>query len=150
MDYLNYTGFTNQPCRCGYHIVELAGKQAVIFQQLDAAKNTSITNVVEALATQVLQGPLRGTNPKTLRFFEYYPAKMLPLSEWLEVSFEIMLPMYRYNNFAARIARMFGVGDGPVAWVVDGPVWHPVGQNVQTILNAHVAPAAAVRSTQIA
>jgi hypothetical protein len=49
---------------------QLNGNQFVMLEQR-ARLQTSITNVIEALASQVLENDLRGEEPSTVRFFKY-------------------------------------------------------------------------------
>ena len=58
MKTLNYQGFTT-PCSCQHTICDLAGKQVVVFVQ-GPLTNTSITNLIEVLASRVLSADLVG------------------------------------------------------------------------------------------
>lgn len=77
---LHYQGFW-KPCACHYAITDLDGKPAVVFVQ-GPLTNTSITNMIEVLASLVLAKDLAGHRPDGVRFFEFYPPKLNPLRVW--------------------------------------------------------------------
>lgn len=119
---LRYQGFT-KPCACHYAIASLDGKPAVVFVQ-GPLTNTSITNMIEVLASLVLAKDLAGHQPDAVRFFEYYPPKLNPLRVWQEVTFTESYPLKKpAQGLLAKVISMVAGDAEPEAWAVDGPQW---------------------------
>ncbi len=132
---MEYTGFTNKTCFCRYQITEIDGQQIVIFEQ-SARIQTSITNVIEDLASQVLENDLRGTEPSEVRFFEYYPSHLRPLVDWQEVKFRDVDPVYKDIGLSEKIRALFGAKQSPERWSVEKPEWSPVSQKMKSQLQS--------------
>lgn len=125
MKVLEYVGFSNNVCKCQYAIGEEGGKTVVVFVQ-GPLTFTSITNMIEVLASRILCSDLAGTDPATVRFFEYYPPALKPLRVWQEVSFEEHNEVREEKGLVAKLLQVV-TGPGEVkAWTVDKPVWRAI------------------------
>ena len=121
MKTLQYQGFT-KPSTCQYGIGDLQGKKAVVFVQ-GPLTNTSITNMIEVLASRVLCDDLIGTHPRDVRFFEHYPRALQPLAEWQEVTFEEHVELDPKLGLVAKLLELVRGPSEPTAWAVDKPLW---------------------------
>jgi hypothetical protein len=133
---LTYPGFSNKACHCGFVLIPagtLPGeKSGVVFVQR-SLNQTSITNQIEVIASIALDSALRGQNPNTIRFFEYYPADLKPLVEWQEVTFSTTYGLYKNMGAFARLMRSIKHAE-PDFYEVETPGWHPVSRQLQAQL----------------
>lgn len=81
---LQHSGFAS-PSECAYGVFDVDGMKWVIFVELH--KGTSITNMIEHLATMVYNSDLSDVPPEQIRWFEYYTPKYQPIVDWQEVGF---------------------------------------------------------------
>lgn len=110
-----------------------AGRRFVVFQQTADRTKTSITNLIEGLASQVLATDLAGVEPGLVDFYEFYPPHMSPIQEWQKVTFAEVGPVRNPpRGMLERIIRfalgLFGIEGKPDAWAVAKPQWeamHP-------------------------
>lgn len=125
MKTLHYQGFTGKPCSCEYAIGRLGDKTAVVFVQ-GPLNQTSITNLIEVLASKVLCTDLTGTQPANVRFFEHYPPTLQPIVAWQEVVLRATSLLPKPGGLMAKFLGLFAGESGPDLWVVDEPVWGPI------------------------
>ena len=129
MKSLAYGGFDDQPCFCDYLVIPKdslpGGRPGVIFVQR-SPMSTSITNSIEAIVSLMMRQDFLGVSPKSLRFFEYYPAYLQPIIDWQEVSFSQTDSHFFKNDLWSRTTRKL-FGAEPDYWSVDHPSWSPVG-----------------------
>jgi hypothetical protein len=126
MQTMIYQGFANTS-ECQYAIGEEGGKKLVVFVQ-GPLTNTSITNMIEVLASRVLCADLAGTDPSDVRFFEYYPAHLNPIRAWQEVSFEERRPVDESTGLLAKLLQVLSGPTKPSAWCVDKPQWSALSE----------------------
>ena len=125
MKTLEYIGFSGTPCSCQYQIFEVDGQRSVIFVQ-GALTQTSITNLIEVLASKILSGDLFGFKPSEVRFFEHYPPRLQPLREWQEVIFAESMEVRRDGGLISKLLDAIQ-GKSPLTfWTVDDPRWKSV------------------------
>lgn len=135
MKQMQYVGFTRKSCFCNYLVAELDGQTVVIFEDLGLVQ-TSITNTVEDLASQVLANDLKGVDPTRVRFFLHYPARFNPLAEWQEVAFKSHDPVYEKKSLLGKVAEQFGMAPSIEWWRVDEPTFDRVSTETQKRLSA--------------
>ena len=85
MKLIKFNGFSNTPSECYYSIIKFKDKDTVVFIQKNL-KGTSITNMIEFLASTVVNDELADKDPKDILFFEYYVKELDPLVSWQRVS----------------------------------------------------------------
>lgn len=98
----HYTGFWGCQCVCGlqYGRNHETGKDFVILTELSTNQGTSVTNMVEHLATQVL-GEL-GLDPANTLIFEHYPERGNKWDPFPE-SWDLVIP--DWENGEARVPQ---------------------------------------------
>lgn len=114
-----------------YAIGVAGGRRFVAFRQTEVAGKTSITNIIEGLASQVLANDLAGVAPDEVDFFEFYPPHLKPLQEWQKVTFDVAAPLYvKPKGFLRRVLwsliRLIKGPGKPDAWAVTKPMWEPI------------------------
>jgi len=67
----NFEGFWNSESKCKVHVVVLHDITHICFEELDDNQGTSVTNVSEHLATQMIKK--LNIRPGLCKFFESYP-----------------------------------------------------------------------------
>jgi len=73
MQILHYKGFWNCDAKCGLEIKRDKDKIIVILTELDDNPGTSVTNMVEQLATMVYHQFLKGIPIENITWIEHYP-----------------------------------------------------------------------------
>lgn len=126
MQTMTYQGVA-KASECQYAIGEEGGKKLVVFVQ-GPLSNTSITNMIEVLASRVLCADLAGTDPSDVRFFEHYPAHLEPIRAWQEVSFEERHPIDESTGLLAKLLQVLSGPEKPRAWCVDKPRWSALSE----------------------
>lgn len=130
MKTLQYYGFTNKLCACDYLVAELDGQSVVVFKN-GPLTQTSITNMIEVLASKVLANDLQGVDPHQVRFFEYYPPELQPLRVWQEVKFEEAYPLTVKTGLLTKLLQAVFPDESKPVWAVDVPVWQSVGDELR-------------------
>jgi hypothetical protein len=133
---LAYGGVDDQPCFCDYLVIPKnwlpGGRPGIVFIQR-SPMSTSITNSIETIVSMMLKQDFEGALPKSLRFFEYYPANLKPIFDWQEVSFAQSESHFLKNDLWNRITRKLSSAK-PNYWSVDQPSWNPVGPTLKAEL----------------
>lgn len=127
MQTMTYPGLVNVS-ECQYAIGEDGGKKLVVFVQGPLA-NTSITNMIEVLASRVLCAELAGTDPSDVRFFEHYPAHLKPVRAWQEVSFKERTTIDASSGLLTKLLQVLSGPAKPNAWCVDKPQWMALAEH---------------------
>ena len=125
MKTLHYEGFTGKPCSCEYAIGRLGEKTVVVFVQ-GPLNQTSMTNLIEVLASKVLCTDLTGRQPAQVRFFEHYPPSLRPIVAWQEVTFLTSSLLPKPGGLMAKFLGLLAGESAPDSWVVVVPAWGPV------------------------
>lgn len=113
----------------------LASHPAIVFVQGPQSRSTSITNLIEDLATAVVAVEFPGTEPSAVRFFEYYSPDQNPLFVWQEVVFEELVPQEGELGFFGKLAEMVFGKSPPSAWSLEKPQWRqPLSPSEKTAL----------------
>jgi len=130
---LTYNGFTNAVCECDYIIEQSGDRYTVILIQTPKSK-TSVTNMVEVLASKILAHELVGVNPSMVDFYEYYDPAMKPLYVMQRVSFKDA----GIINPPGLWGKMLGIVSAKheQAFAVDTPAWNPVSQEEHNKVSA--------------
>lgn len=102
---------------------KLAGRPVVVFIQDAPIRTTSITNLIEVLATKAVAVEFPNTDPSSVRFFEFYPPELNPMIDWQEVMFQECSLMNEPCTLLEKLAQLF-VGTKEQAWLLDKPQWH--------------------------
>lgn len=137
MKTLQYTGFTGKQCNCQYKVGTVDDHLAVVFVQ-GASNQTSITNMIEVLASKVLGEDLAGKIPESVRFFEYYPPPSKPIVEWQEVIFDECTEVSKDKGMLAKLLSFAKNERQPKTWIVDSPRWKPVPAALVAQLTAFI------------
>lgn len=134
---LTYNGFTDALCECNYIIETKDGRHTVIFIQTPRSK-TSITNMIEVLASKILAHELTTIPPKDIEFYEYYDPSTKPIYSVRAVSFSdthCQIPL---------VKKIFGVGGRNPVWIVDSPLWRTPTpdeiNNVNALVSSNEVP----------
>lgn len=135
MAHLEYIGFSGTTCSCDYAVGEIDGKKAVVFVQGHLTQ-TSITNMIEVLASKVLSAELAGTDPTEVRFFEHYPPHLKPLRVWQEVAFAERQKIEKRSGLLDKLLGALRSDKEPPSWTVDSPQWGTVSEPLAAKLKA--------------
>jgi len=71
-DIYHYKGYHGCPSKCGLDIYVRGDRAIVVFTELPDNPGTSITNMIEVLATQIYHERLRKLSPENIKFIEHY------------------------------------------------------------------------------
>ncbi|MDA8445626.1 hypothetical protein [Paracidovorax valerianellae] len=137
MKTLQYIGFTGKQCSCQYKVGTVANDLIVVFVQ-GPLNQTSITNLIEVLASKVLGEDLSEENPQSVRFFEHYPHHLNPLREWQEVVFEERHEVAKDKGLMAKLLSFTKSENPQSTWIVDSPYWKPVPTALREQLAAFI------------
>lgn len=132
---LTYNGFTNAVCEANYIIEQSGDRYTVVLIQTPKSW-TSVTNMVEVLASKVLAHELVGVNPSMVDFYEYYDPSMKPLYVMQRVSFKDVGKI----NPPGLWSKMLGYvnAERETTFAVDTPAWNPVSQEEHNKVSALV------------
>jgi len=120
----------------------LSSNPVIIFAQNPQSRSTSITNLIEELATQALAAEFPGIAPSAIRFFEYYSPEQNPLFVWQEVVFEDHTPREEDKGVLGKFAELLFGKPPPSAWILGRPHWRrPLSPTERSALEALVAGA---------
>lgn len=128
-----YIGFNNDVCECEYLVGTVGNDQVLIIKQLDL-QYTSITNCIETIVSSLLAGDLFGSDPASMRIFEFYPKSLEPLIGWQAVHFGDSGKRQPRMSFLEKIKDYFSPTEQP--YYVDKPSWNPITPEYQAKLVA--------------
>jgi hypothetical protein len=103
------------------------GSSAVVFIQLE--KHPRIEDDIERIVSAILREDLAGTNPGTLRFFQYLPKNTNRDTEWQEVIFSQSSGLFFKADLLTVTIRSW-FKSPPNYWLVEGPCWAPVHETL--------------------
>ena len=76
MNIYHYEGFNKRPAKCGLEFIKEEGRVTVIMTELDDNPGTSVTNMVELLATKIYNEHLKDNYAiDQVQWIEHYPER---------------------------------------------------------------------------
>ena len=116
-------------CQCQYVVGTVNSRDAIVFIQ-GPLRNTSVTNVIEAITTKVLADSFPEVDPTTVDIYEHYPPHLRPIREWQKVEFEVYKEEESgFKGLILRVTEML-FGPGSRHYYVSHPVWSGISDSV--------------------
>lgn len=130
----HYRGFHGTPSQCDICFGYINNQPALVFHQTTLT-TTSITNVIEDLATYAMNAHWEGVDPNLIIVIEHYAPQLNPITEWQQVTFADA-GLVDDRGLADRVLDTllpFVRKPRPMRTVVANPQWNPMTPQMQAL-----------------
>lgn len=131
---LHYSGFNNNPSKCGYGAGQIGASNIMVFEHKN--EGTSPQNMIEELTTTLFNKDFPGTSPSNLRVFEA-DFSGTGLFKFQEVIFQRVISN-EPKGFLNVLKSVFSK-PGLIQWHFSEPKWKPLSSTDELWLSTLIS-----------